>query len=268
MLYIDKNQQQILKKLYSAKISRCIFQIAYFAEVESILDGLPVYQSRLAMGQALACILKSKYPDIKMDSSIAVPESSNPIAEGFAEEYDIPNRQGIRRRRHIDRSFIDSDPSRVLDEKFGIIASELNGKNIVLIEDSIVRGNTLGKKLIKKIKAESSPASIHVCIGFPPVQAPCFYGIDMSTLGQLMVTDYQKQYGNIYTANNELDPHFEKWCAEKLEVDSVTFLTTDRYLKAIGIKKDESCTACCTAEYPTPCGKQKYDELAKKFYDK
>jgi len=211
----------------------CAFEYAYFARPDSKFNGKYVYQARGDFGKSLAAY----YPDIveKCDVVISLPETANDAAYGFHEESGLPWDMATRRHRYMtQRAFIASGDDRedVIVRKVNILGSQINGKNLAVVDDSIVRGDTT-RANIKRFKAAGA-GEIHLFITFPRIIGPCFYGIDMSTYSELI--------------GARLD---EKGIAAELGADSVNYLPLDVYLQATGMN-GKLCTGCITGKYPTP----------------
>ncbi len=160
----------------------CIFEYVYFARPDSVIDGQSVYQSRRAMGRILA-----REAPAAADLVLGVPDSGVPAALGFSEESGIPFTDGIVKNRYVGRTFI--QPTQSMRQlgirlKLNPLPSVISGKRLVVIDDSIVRGNT-SKKLVAMLR-EAGAAEVHLRIVSPEVLWPCFYGIDTDTRDQLI----------------------------------------------------------------------------------
>lgn len=231
----------ILKESIAKK--HCIFEYIYFSRPDSFIFGNNVDKMRRKLGKVLA----QKHPVIDKDNEkvivISVPDSSNTTALGYQSQLA---KQGIRskleigliRSHYIGRTFI--QPGQEKREigvriKFNIVKGVLEGKTVVLVDDSIVRGTT-SKQLINLIK-EANPKAIHVRISSAPIMHPCYYGMDFPSKEELIANKFD---GNI--------KEIEKY----LEVDSLEYLTIDEMLEAVSEEKnDDFCTACFSGDYPT-----------------
>lgn len=221
--------------------STCSFEYIYFSRPDSNIDGYSVYIARRRLGEILA----EKHP-AKGDIVVPVPDSSRPIAIGFSKRSGIPLEEALVRTISSVRSFImptQDKRKEVLEEKFGIVSELVKGKRIVLIDDSIVRGNTMRR--IASMLRSAGAKEIHVRIGSPMIKYPCYMGIDFPRREELI-------------AYNRSEIEISK----ELGVDSIEYLTVEEMLQAIGRK--DLCTACFSGNYPL---KFRYDfkELEKVF---
>ncbi|WP_245844241.1 amidophosphoribosyltransferase [Oceanobacillus rekensis] len=210
----------------------CGMEYVYLSRPDSDLNHVNVHASRKRMGKELA-----KESLVEADVVTGVPDSSISAAIGYAEQSGLPYEMGIIKNRYIGRTFI--QPSQELREqgvkmKLSPVRSIVKGKRVVMIDDSIVRGTTC-KRIVKLLK-EAGAAEVHVRIASPPIEDPCYYGIDMSTKEELIA------------ANNSLDE-----LCEIIGADSLAYLSVSGLEKAI--VKDKTihqgiCTACMTGIYP------------------
>ncbi|MCB9758564.1 MAG: amidophosphoribosyltransferase [Alphaproteobacteria bacterium] len=166
-----------------ARSASCIFEYVYFARPDSLLDDQNVHAARQRLGAQLA-----REAPADADLVISVPDSSTPAAIGYARESGIPYVEGLIKNRYIGRTFI--QPSDRLRRagvrlKYNALRANLEGKRVVLVDDSIVRGNTMGP-LIRLVREGGRAAEVHVRVSSPPVRHPCFMGVDMSTHGELI----------------------------------------------------------------------------------
>ncbi|BAK54602.1 amidophosphoribosyltransferase [Sulfurisphaera tokodaii] len=209
------------------RVSFCSFEYIYFARPDSIIDGVSVYNSRIKLGEILA-----ENHGVDADVAIPVPESSIPIAIGFSRKSKIPMEYGLIRTLVAKRSFImptQDKRNAVLEEKFGIVKSVVENKKVVVIDDSIVRGNTM-RKIVRMIR-DNGAKEVHVRIGSPKVKYPCYMGIDFPLSKELIASEKD-----------------EKEIAKYIGADSVEFLTVEEMIKAIG--RPDLCHACFSGVYP------------------
>ena len=210
--------------------SLCIFEHIYFARPDSFIDGASIYQSRLEAGKLLAV----QHP-VEADLVAGVPDSGITAAIGFSRQSGIPYGEVLIKNRYVGRTFI--QPTQRIREqsvniKLNTLKFEVEGKRIVIIDDSIVRGTTT-KKIVRMLK-EAGAKEVHVRISSPPVKFPCYFGIDIAT----------KEY--LIAANNSIEE-----IREIIGADSIGFLSVENLLKCpIGAPKDSFCTACLTGRYP------------------
>ncbi|EZQ04845.1 amidophosphoribosyltransferase [Candidatus Acidianus copahuensis] len=224
---VFENDSFLSYQLQRQDIAVCSFEYIYFSRSDTSIDGYPVYDARIRLGEVLA----EKHP-ANAQIVVPVPDSARPIALGFSRKTGIPIEEGLVRTLNSKRSFIlPSDRSRVLtlEEKFGVVSSAIKGKDIALIDDSIVRGNTMRRiiQLLRRAGAEK----IHVRIGSPMIRYPCYMGIDFPRRDQLIA--FEKDESKI---------------AKSIGADSVKYLTKDEMVEAIGRK--DLCVACFTGKYP------------------
>ncbi len=210
--------------------AHCMFEFVYFARPDSIIDGREVFETRNRIGKILA----REHP-VDADVVIPVPDSGRAHAVGFAEGSGLEYEEGLMKNRYVERTFImpdQSDREESVALKLNPIKSTIEGRRVVLVDDSIVRGTTLTK--IVQIVKEAGAKEVHVRIGSPPIRAPCFYGIDMKTRDQ-------------FAASSRTVPEI----AEFITADSLGYISIDGLVEAIGISKKDLCLACLTGEYPT-----------------
>jgi amidophosphoribosyltransferase len=215
----------------------CVFEYIYFARPDSQLAGRNVYATRMAMGQRLA----KAYP-VEADWVIPVPDSGTPAAVGYAQASGIPYLEGLIKNRYVGRTFI--QPTQGLRErglrlKLNPLSHLLQGKRVVVVDDSIVRGNT-SQRLVHLLR-EAGVSEVHLRISSPPVKHPCFYGIDMSDEAELIANHYDDAAA----------------IADWLGCDSLGYLSHADLLSAVGLTSDTACMACFTGDYPAgrPLGK-------------
>ena len=210
----------------------CVFEFVYFARPDSRLVGREVYTVRRKMGELLA----RQHP-VDADLVIGVPDSGVTAAEGFAEASGIPYGQGLVKNRYIGRTFIaPTQEARALGvrRKLNPLRSSIEGKRLVVVDDSIVRGTTT--RQIVKMLNEAGAAEVHLRISSPPFRWPCYYGIDTPSRGELLGARMSVE---------EMRAH--------LGADSLDFLSLENLLTAVGSDAggEDFCSACLTGRYPT-----------------
>lgn len=212
----------------------CIFEYIYFAKPDSVVDGHSVYESRKKIGRELA-----RESDIAADVVVPVPDSGVPAAIGFAAEANLPYELGIIRNHYVGRTFI--EPSAEI-RHFGVRLKHnanraiLDGKRVVLVDDSIVRGTT-SKKIVEMVRAAGA-TEVHMRISSPPTTNPCFYGVDTPDKDQLLA------------AHLDVDA-----ICKEIAADSLAFVTIDGLYRAMGEDgrnndRPQYCDACFSGEYP------------------
>jgi amidophosphoribosyltransferase len=168
-------------------LSPCIFEFVYLARPDSMLDGISVYQARLNLGETLAKRVISTVPPNEIDVVIPIPESSRPSATQLAHLLGIPYREGFVKNRYVGRTFImpgQEVRKKSVRQKLNVIASEFKGRNVLLVDDSIVRGTT--SKEIVQMARDAGARKVYLASAAPPVRFPNVYGIDMPTSDELV----------------------------------------------------------------------------------
>ena len=210
--------------------AHCMFEYVYFARPDSTLDGRNVYDVRLNIGRALF-----QEHGVDADVVMPVPDSAITAAIGYSRQSNLPYGEGLIKNRYIGRTFImptQEERETSVRLKMNPIKSELEGKRIVLVDDSIVRGTT--SKALVDVLREAGAKEIHLRVGCPPIISPGYYGIAMATKNELIASDKEVE-----------------GMRKTLGVDSLGYLSLESLVECIGIKKDELCTGCLTGEYPT-----------------
>jgi len=255
-IIISGGRLQVEQFADSPRHAHCFFEWIYFANVASTLDGRAVYLARKALGEELA-----RLETLPLDDStivVPVPDTSKAAADAMAYKLRVPCVEGLIRNRYTGRTFIEGkdDRRRKAEIKYTPLREVLEGKRVLLVEDSIVRSTTM-KVLLERIRRLGNPREIHVRVACPPIISPCFYGIDMSTVGELFAPPFLQ--------GGPLTPQIEAQMARQLGADSLRYLPVDSVARAIGLPADRLCQACITGVYPTPCGAQ-LAELAQENY--
>jgi amidophosphoribosyltransferase len=231
------------------KKALCSFEFAYFARPDSRLNGKYVYEVREAFGRNLG----REYRDIakRCDMIISLPETSDDAAFGLHEETGLRWERAIRRHRYVsERAFILLPQERyaTIDKKINILDHKFNEKKIVVVDDSIVRGDTT-RVVVEKLR-KMGAKEIHLFITFPRIIGPCFYGIDMAT--------YRELIGSTRTAEE---------IAKEIGADSVNYQSLEGFVKATGMRRDELCFGCATGTYPTPLA-QRLAKWMREYFEK
>lgn len=250
---------------YTNKTGRahCFFEWIYFANVASTLDNRSVYLTRTQLGVELARLERADGRVPLDDDTIVVPvpDTSKAAADSMAFELGIPSREGLIRNRYSGRTFIEGGEGRrrKAETKYTPLREVLEGKRVFLVEDSIVRSTTM-QVLLDRIRTRGGAKEIHVRIACPPIIAPCFYGIDMSTIGELFAPKFLGDGG-------ELTEEVHERMAQQLGADSLRYLPVEAISRATRFDPDQLCQACITGEYPTPCGQELYQIALEKSDD-
>jgi len=227
MIVVDQNGVRTVREK-KGKVSHCLFEYIYFARPDSQVDNRSIYTSRIEIGRQLA-----RESPVDADIVIGAPDSGIVSAVGYAEESKIPYRDGLIKNRYVGRTFI--EPTQELREqgvriKLNVLKDNVNGKKVVLVDDSIVRGTTI-KRIIELLK-KAGAKEVHVRISSPPVTHSCYLGMDTPNEEFLMATgmtveDIRKELG----------------------ADSLYYISLEGLIKAIG-GDDGFCTGCFTGGYP------------------
>lgn len=219
---------------FASNIAMCTMEYIYFSRPDSNINGINVHTARKNLGKQLAI-------EVPVDADVVtgVPDSSISVAIGYAEASGIPYEMGLIKNKYVGRTFI--QPSQSLREqgvkmKLSPVRGVVEGKRVIMVDDSIVRGTT-SRRIVTMLK-EAGATEVHVLISSPPIKNPCFYGIDTSTKEELIAANYSVEE-----------------IREIIGADSLTFLSVEGMVEAIGRKEDGetrgSCLACFTGKYPT-----------------
>jgi amidophosphoribosyltransferase len=224
-------ERQIVRS--SPRHAMCMFEYVYFSRPDSVIDGVGVYDARLRLGRNLA----RTWPK-DVDMVVPVPDSGRTAASGYAQELRLPLVEGLMKNRYVWRTFI--MPRQEIRElsvrlKLNPVRSVLKGKDIVLIDDTIVRGTTMRR--VVGLLRKAGVRRVHVGISCPPVVSSCFMGIDFPTNRELIASQRNVEEIRRY-----------------IKADSLGYQTLEGLVEAIGIPKAELCLACLTAEYPLKSG--------------
>jgi len=236
-----------------ARKAHCFFEWIYFANAASNLDGRSVYLTRSALGRELAR-RERELGVLQPDSDtviVPVPDTAKAAADAMAHALGIPSLEGLMRNRYVGRTFIEGqNRAERVQLKYTPLREVLEGKKVLLIEDTVVRSTTL-KTLLNDLRTRGGAREIHVRIACPPIIAPCFYGIDMSTVGELFAPKYMQ--GLVPTVEEQAA------MAKDLGADTLFYLPIDAIARAIGMPIANLCRACISGEYPTPTGERLYE---------
>ena len=242
VVIINKDGVESFIAQISLRKAACMFEFIYFARPDSQMMGKNLYEARRRMGRELA-----RQMPTEADVVISLPDSGTPAAHGFAEESGIPIREGLIKSRYITRTFI--QPSQSLREagirlKFNPVRPVLEGKRVVIVDDSIVRGNT--SRQIVELLRWAGATEVHMRIASPPLHYPCFMGIDIGSKKELIAVG-----------------RTEEEICEVIGADTLAYLRMDGLVKAVGHTIDNFCLACFDGEYPVSVPVQlEMDKLA------
>ena len=228
LIAIDENGLRS-SRFAEARPKGCLFEFVYLARPDSVLEGHTVHAVRTEIGRRLA-----KEHPVEADLVIPVPESGTPAAVGYAQASGIPFAQGIIKNAYVGRTFI--QPSQTIRQlgirlKLNPLREVIHGKRLVVVDDSIVRGNT--QRAIIRMLREAGAAEVHVRISSPPVLWPCFYGIDFATRAELIATGMTT----------------DQVC-RSINADSLGYVSIEQLVGATGLPTDSFCRACFDGNYP------------------
>ena len=211
--------------------SFCIFEQVYFARPDSDIFGINVYQTRKRMGAILA-------RECPMDADFVMPfpDSGNYAAIGYSQASGIPLEMGVIRNHYVGRTFI--QPTQSMRDfnvrvKLNPVRSLLQGKRVIIVEDSVIRGTT-GKSRVRSLR-DAGAKEVHMLVSCPPTRHACYYGIDFPSSKELVASN-----------------HSSKEIAEHLGLDSIYYLSLDGLVEATGLTRDDFCLACYNGNYPIP----------------
>jgi amidophosphoribosyltransferase len=236
-VFVGHDRKVIRKKLSDKPHRPCIFELVYFARPDSFLDDISVYKTRRRFGEALARQWKDENGPIP-DAVIPIPDSSRDAALAMAMELGVPYREGLVKNRYIGRTFImpnQSSRQSSIRRKLNPIPLEFEGKDVLLVDDSIVRGNTARR--IVQMARDAGAKKVYLASCSPPLIAPCPYGIDMATKREFVASG---------RTNADV--------AEQLGVDHLIYLDREamnQAARAGNPKVERFCNACFTGDYPT-----------------
>jgi len=235
VLFFRAGQEPDRRSVGAKETRSCVFERIYFARPDSRMEEGRVNRSRWLMGRTLAREWAAK--GFEADVVVAIPDTSRPAAMAMAEELGVRHREGFIKNRYSGRTFIMPDAASrkaALRLKLNPIREMFEGKRVLLVDDSIVRGTTMGR--IVEMLRDLNPEALHVAIFSPPVRHPCFYGIDMPSTSELVAAPFTPS-------------SVEAALASQMGADSLTFLSLDGLKEVMG---DEMCAACFDGNYVVP----------------
>jgi amidophosphoribosyltransferase len=243
VVIIDSNGNIFEKQIIKKKETPCMFEFVYFAKPDSRINGKSIHNVRLEIG----CLLAKEHP-VDADIVVPVPESGRRYATGYSRESGIPIDDGLMKDKD-ERSFIhqtQESRDKVVEEGISFLRSALDGKRVILVDDSIVRGTNI-RKLVSGIR-NAGAKEVHVKIGCPPLIAPCYLGIDMRSKKEFLARD---EKGNIKTWTQ---------IAKEINADSLTYISMEGLKKAIGF---EICKGCI--DFPNGYPQDMKEDVKKLF---
>lgn len=246
LLVISAGGIRSVKPFAPAQLAHCVFEHVYFSRPDSYVFGKSVNEVRTNLGRVLA-----REQRVDADVVVPIPDSGVCAAMGYADEANIPLRMGLIRNHYVGRTFI--QPQSAI-RHFGVkvklnpVRSILEGKRVILVDDSLVRGTT-SRKIVRMVRAAGA-SQVHVRISCPPTISPCFYGVDTPRRSELMAATHTLDEIRTY-----------------LDCDSVAYLSLDGMMKAVGDGSPNYCSSCYTGQYPVafPRDERSYLQLALKL---
>jgi amidophosphoribosyltransferase len=252
MVVIEDGRLRVERYTPRQPSAHCFFEWIYFANVASVLDDRSVYLTRSRLGEELA-EQERALGLVPLDSDtivVPVPDTGKAAADAMAYQLGLKSAEGLMRNRYIGRTFIEgenrADRARL---KYTPLREVLEGKRVLLIEDTIVRSTTL-QSLLRHVREQGGAKEVHVRVACPPIIAPCFYGIDMSTVRELFAPRFMSGLRPTVAEQQAM--------AAELEADSLFYLPLEAVARSIGLPENRLCRACITGNYPTPTGERLY----------
>ena len=238
----DIHSEMVLK---AERTALCQFEFVYFARPDSVIDGVSVSEARVRMGENLAINDPQLLdPEFKKNAiTVPVPDSGRSAAVGYAKKSGLPYVEGLMKNRYVWRTFImpgQKQRKAAVKEKLNPIKSAIQGKDVILLDDSIVRGTTT-KQIVSLLKEKGGAKSVHVRISCPPIVSACYMGIDFPTTDELIAGKNRKEFGE--------EEYIEK-IRTTIGADSLLYQTLADLKKSIGKSESQLCLACLTGEYP------------------
>jgi amidophosphoribosyltransferase len=249
VLIVGEGGMRSIRPFPPAPSAHCVFEHVYFARPDSYVFGKSVNEVRTELGRILA-----REQPVAADVVVPVPDSGVCAAMGFADESGVPLRMGLIRNHYVGRTFIQPQQS---IRHFGVkvklnpVRSILEGRRVILVDDSIVRGTT-SRKIVRMVRAAGAK-EVHVRISCPPTISPCFYGVDTPRKQELIAATHTL-------------PEIRNF----LECDSVGYLSLEGLMSAVGPQRNSYCSSCYTGVYPVdfPSDETTYLQLALKLVEK
>ena len=237
LIYVNNEGQVFNRRLVQKEFNPCIFEYVYFARPDATLNDISVYRARLRMGQNLAQAWKEKHPEKNPDIVIPAPSTANTAALSFAHELGVRYSEGLYKNTFIGRTFImPGQVERKKSVKYKLVPQELEirDKKVLIMDDSIVRGNT-SREIVRMLR-DFGAREVYFAVACPPVKSPCFYGVDMPTRDELI-------------AGNKSEKEIEKYLA----VDALLYQEIVSLVEAVTRKGDHHidrpCMACLDGQY-------------------
>ncbi len=247
VVMFQDNKFSVERYAKAEKTAECMFERVYFSDVSSVFSEGSIYGMRTNLGTALAKIepLKENFKKDKEFIVVPVPQTSKTSAEAYANELELPYREGaIIKNEYVGRIFIEKDRKKIKD-KFRLVKDILHNKKVMLVDDSLVRGDT-SRELVEYLKNEGGAKEVHMRLTCPPIIAPCFYGIDFPTIKELAAAKYKSV------------DDAEFYLAQDIGATTLKYQTIEGLTNSLILTRERLCLACLNREYPTKCGEENY----------
>lgn len=253
VVIVDGETVRVEKYAESPRKAHCFFEWIYFANAGSTFDDAGVYLSRKRLGEELA--RRETLPMGDDVIVVPVPDTAKAAADSMAYQLRVPSLEGLIRNRYIGRTFIEgNNRADKVRMKYTPLPEIMEGKRVLLVDDSIVRATTL-RELLALLRHRGRAKEVHVRIACPPIIAPCFYGIDMSTVGELFAPSFM--------AGAQITAEEEQKIADAIGATSLRYLPVESLASCVGLPGESLCQACVNGIYPTPAGEKMYAKALK-----
>ncbi len=259
LAYVKDGEVRIERFAECKRTAHCFFEWVYFANAASTLEGKSVYLARTNLGKELA---RLEHVDPYGAIVVPVPDTAKAAGSAMAFELGVPALEGLLRNRYVGRTFIEPSHRHIkAQRKYTPVREVLEGKRIFLVEDSLVRCNTL-RAIIGHMRNRGKAKEIHVRITCPPIMAPCCYGIDMASIAELYAPQFAER---VY--DGMLPKKITDRMAKDVGADTLMYMPVESIPRCIGLPREALCMACITGKYPTPCGRSMYRVARQMFHE-
>jgi amidophosphoribosyltransferase len=245
-VFVDASGRVHSRQVRPGRRRTCIFEYVYFARPDSVIDGIEVYEARLRLGERLAALVSEAHLD--PDVVVAVPDTARTAASALAEKLNLRLREGLIKNRYIARTFIMHGQDRralSVRQKLNTVTSQVKGKSVLLVDDSIVRGTT-SREIVQMVR-DAGARKVYLAITAPPLRFPCVYGIDMMTRGEFVA----KGRTTVEQVTRTIGADALVYQGYEGLVAAVAGADTGRRF----------CTACFNGKYPTPISRAEFSEM-------